>query len=77
MRRTWSSARFRGATKFNARAGIEFVDGITFEVYGKNLTDVRQLDPISFTTTARAGNRKIFAPPTIARELGMRVLFDF
>ena len=69
--------RIAGAVRLNARAGIEAVDGITVEVYGKNLTDVRQLDPISFTTTGVGANRKIFAPPTIAREIGVRALFNF
>jgi iron complex outermembrane receptor protein len=61
----------------NLRAGIEAVDGITFELYGKNLTDNRQLDPVAFTTTSIGSNRKIFTPVPTAREVGVRALIDF
>lgn len=61
----------------NLRAGIEAIDGITFEIYGKNLTDNRQLDPVAFTTTSVGSNRKIFTPVPQAREVGIRALIDF
>ncbi|WP_230293619.1 TonB-dependent receptor [Croceicoccus sp. Ery5] len=65
-----------GALKINLRAGTDLAEGLTFELYGKNITDNRQLDPIAFTTSGPNG-RKIFTPPTIARELGARLMFNF
>ncbi|MDX2221738.1 MAG: TonB-dependent receptor [Rhodospirillaceae bacterium] len=66
-----------GATRYNLRGGIDLVDGVRGELYANNITNLKRLPAIAFTTTGVGANRKIFTGPPTLREVGVRFLADF
>ncbi len=66
-----------GAARYNLRAGIDLTENFTAEIYGNNITNLKRLPSIAFTTTGVGANRKIFTGPPTLREVGVRVLSTF
>ena len=66
-----------GAARYNLRAGIDINKNFTAEIYGNNITNLKRLPQIAFTTAGVGANRKIFTGPPTLREVGVRLLADF
>ena len=63
--------------EINMRAGIDLSEGMSLEIYGKNLTDSRVLNLNGGTTAFIALDRKAFSEPPQKREFGVRLRADF
>lgn len=66
-----------GAARYNLRGGLDVNENFTVELYGNNITNLKRLPAIAFTTAGVGANRKIFTGPPTLRELGVRVLANF
>lgn len=63
--------------ELNVRAGMDVTDGLSVELWGKNLTDERTLNLNGGTTAFIALDRKAFSEPPQKREFGVRLRAEF
>ena len=63
--------------ELNVRAGIDVTDGLSVELWGKNLTDERTLNLNGGTTAFIALDRKAYSEPPQKREFGVRLRAEF
>ena len=69
----------RAPDKFrvNMRAGIDLYEGMSIEIYGKNLTENKTLNINGGTTGFISLDRKAYAEPWEKREFGIRLTSEF
>lgn len=63
--------------EINMRAGLDLTDGLSVELWGKNLTDERTLNLNGGTTGFISLDRKAFSEPPQKREFGVRLRAEF